>query len=87
MRDVMTTCIFPNSYPTSAMCKSIEYLEQNAFTLRCIQQQEVGIATTPLVVRANFARTTLDGLLTFSVRIDNDGNVTNINQQPTKPKR
>ena len=84
MRDAMTTAFIPNNYPTKAIRKSIEALEQNGFTLRCIEQQEVGIASTPLVVRANFARTTLDGLLTFSVRIDTDGNVTNINPQPTK---
>lgn len=80
----MTTASIPNNYLNKAMQRSIHELEQNGFTLRCIEQQEVGIATTPLVVRANFARTTLDGLLTFSVRIDTDGNVTNINQQPTK---
>ena len=87
MRDVMTTGISPNNYPTRAMRKSIEALEQNGFTLRCIEQQEVGIATTPLVVRANFVRTTLDGLLTFSVRIDTDGNVTNIIPQSTRTQR
>jgi hypothetical protein len=82
----MTTGFSPNNYLTREMRKSIEALEQNGFTLRCIEQEEAAISTMSLVVRANFARTTLDGLLTFSVRIDTDGNVTNINQQPTKPQ-
>ena len=84
MRDAMTTVSIPNNYLNKAMQRSIRELEKSGFTLRWLRTVDPLAGTEARDFVADFARTTLDGLLTFSVRIDTDGNVTNINQQPTK---
>lgn len=73
----MTTASLPNRRFTKAMLRGIRGLEQNGFTVRRILPVDPMAAIHAREFRADFAKQTKTGLLAFSVRIDNDGNVTN----------
>lgn len=77
MRDAMTTASIPNSHLTKAMLQSIRRLEKNGFRVRRILPADPMVGIHAREFRADFAKQTKTGLLTFSVRIDTDGNVTN----------
>ncbi len=79
MRDAMTTASITNRYHTKAMQQRIRGLEQNGFTVRRILPVDLMAGIHAREFRANFAKPTKFGLLVFSVRIDTDGNVTNLN--------
>jgi hypothetical protein len=84
IRDAMTTASIPNNYLNKAMQRSIRELEKSGFTLRWLRPVDPLTGTEARDFVADFTKHTLSGLLVFSVRIDTDGNVTNINPQPTK---
>ena len=73
----MTTASFPNRHFTKAMLRGIRGLEQNGFTVRRILPVDPMAGIHAREFRADFAKQTKTGLLVFSVRIDNDGNVIN----------
>lgn len=78
MRDAMTTVSYSNNYITKAMQQSIRSLEQNGFHARRIMPVDPMAGIHAREFRADFAKQTPTGLLAFSVRIDTDGNVTNL---------
>ena len=78
MRDAMTTASYTNNYITKAMQQSIRVLEQNGFLVRRILPVDPVAGINAREFRADFAKQTPTGLLVFSVRIDTDGNVTNL---------
>ena len=78
MRDAMTTASHPNKDITKAMQRSIRELEKNGFTARRILPVDPMAGIHAREFRADFAKQTPTGLLVFSVRIDADGNVTNL---------
>ena len=79
MRDAMTTASISNRYPTKAMQQSIRSLEHNGFTVRRILPVDPMVGVHAREFRADFAKPTKFGLLVFSVQIDTDGNVINLN--------
>jgi hypothetical protein len=60
------------------MQQSIRVLEQNGFLVRRILPVDPVAGINAREFRADFAKQTPTGLLVFSVRIDTDGNVTNL---------
>jgi hypothetical protein len=82
----MTTASIPNNNLYKAMKRNIRGFEKNGFTARRILAVDPMTGVYARDFQVDFAKQTKTGLLTFSVRIDTDGNVTNINQQPTKPQ-
>lgn len=76
MRDAMTTASIPNIHLTKAMQRSIHQLEKNGFHARRIVPVDAMAGIDAREYHADFAKQTRIGLLTFSVRIDTDGNVT-----------
>ncbi len=79
MRDAMTTATIPNNYVNKAMQRSIRELEKSGFILRCLRPVDPLAGTEAREFLADFTKPTLAGLLAFSVRLDTDGNVTNLN--------
>ena len=77
MRDAMTKASIPNKQLTKAMQQSIRGLEKNGFTVRRILPVDPMAGIHDREFRADFAKQTPAGLLAFSVRLDNDGNVIN----------
>ncbi|MFZ9937958.1 MAG: hypothetical protein ACO3JG_13015, partial [Luteolibacter sp.] len=75
-----TTASITNNYLTQAMQRSIRGLEKNGFTARRILPVELKTGIHAREFRADFAKQTQTGLLTFSVHIDTDGNVSNPKQ-------
>ena len=73
----MTTASLPNRHFTKAMLRGIRGLEQNGFTVRRILPVDPMAGIHAREFRADFAKQTPAGLLAFSVRLDNDGNVIN----------
>ena len=78
MRDAMTTASIPNTYSNKAMQQSIRGLEKNGFTARRILPVDPMAGIHAREFHADFAKQTPTGLLVFSIRIDTDGNVTNL---------
>ena len=80
MRDAMTTASLPNNYLNKAIQRCIRGLEKNGYSARRILPVDPMAGIHAREFRADFAKQTPTGLLVFSVRIDNDGNVTNQTQ-------
>jgi hypothetical protein len=78
MRDAMTKSSLTNNCLTKAMQQSIRGFEKNGFTARRILPVDPMAGIHAREFRADFAKQTPTGLLVFSIRIDTDGNVTNL---------
>ena len=78
MRDAMTKSSLTNNCLTKAMQQSIRGLEKNGFTARRILPVDPMAGIHASEFHADFAKQTPTGLLVFSIRIDTDGNVTNL---------
>jgi hypothetical protein len=74
----MTTISIPNTYLNKAMQRSIRGLEKNSFIARRILPVDPVAGIHAREFHADFTKQTPTGLLVFSVRIDTDGNVTNL---------
>jgi hypothetical protein len=61
-----------------AMQRSIRGLEKNGYSARRILPVDLMAGIHAREFRADFAKQTKTGLLAFSIRIDTDGNVTNL---------
>ena len=78
MGDAMTTAFMTNNYMNKAMQRSIRGLEKNGYSARRILPVDLMAGIHAREFRADFAKQTKTGLLAFSIRIDTDGNVTNL---------